>query len=285
MCDMLDVLLDALVDTIKLVPFLFLTYLLMEWLEHKTSDRTRNAIRNAGMAGPVFGGILGVLPQCGFSTAASNLYAGRVITLGTLIAVFLSTSDEMLPIMISEKVPVSLLLLILGLKAAIGIASGLVVDFAVRHTGRVRKIQVGINDMCRHDHCHCEKKNIVRSALKHTLVITAFIFAITLVLNLMIHYLGEEAIASFILKAPYLGPVIAGLVGLIPNCAASVVITQLYLGGLISFGSMMAGLLAGSGVGLMVLFKVNENRMDSVRVAALVYVIGVASGVLMDIIW
>ncbi len=280
---MLDVVLDAVIDTVKLLPFLFVTYLLMEWLEHKTSEKTKNIIRNSGKFGPVIGGLLGAVPQCGFSAAASNLYAGRVITVGTLVAIFLSTSDEMLPIMISEQIQPGSILGILGIKILIGVIAGFAIDSAIGKKQKVEKIEVGIGHVCRHDHCHCDK-SVVKSSLKHTAVIMIFIFVISLALNMLLFFVGEEALAGFILDRPVLGPVLSALVGLIPNCAASVVITQLFIEGVISFGSMMAGLLAGSGVGLLVLFKVNDNWKDNVKIMAVVYVIGTVCGIAMNLL-
>lgn len=280
---MSDVILDAVLDTVKLIPFLFVTYLLMEWLEHKTSEKTKNIIRNSGKFGPLIGGLLGAVPQCGFSAAASNLYAGRVITVGTLVAIFLSTSDEMLPIMISEQIQLSSILGIIGVKVLIGVVAGFAIDAAIGKKQKIEKIEVGIGHVCRHDHCHCDK-SVVKSALKHTAVIVAFIFVISLALNTLLFFVGEDVLAGFILDRPVLGPVLAGLVGLIPNCAASVVITQLFVEDVISFGSMMAGLLAGSGVGLLVLFKVNDNWKDNVKIMVAVYVIGVVCGIAMNLL-
>lgn len=280
---MLDVLMDAVIDTLKLIPFLFVTYILMECLEHKTSNKTKNMIKNAGVFGPVLGGMLGAVPQCGFSTAASNFYVGRVISMGTLVAIYLSTSDEMLPIMISEKAPASLILLILGLKVVIGVIAGLVIDFITGRRRTVKKIQFEINGLCQTNHCNCDR-SIFKSSVKHTIVISFFIFVLTLMLNILIYFVGEDAIATFILNEPFLGPIISGIVGLIPNCAASVVITQLYLENLISFGSMMAGLLAGSGVGMLVLCRVNRKWKENVTIIATVYLIGVLCGLFIDLI-
>lgn len=281
---MLDVLIDALIDTIKLIPFLFVTYIFMEWLEHRTGNKTKGIIKNAGKLGPLFGGILGALPQCGFSTAASNLYAGKVVSAGTLIAVFLSTSDEMLPIMFSQNVPVKKMFIIVFIKIVIGVLAGFMVDFIIRGKRKLKKIEIsGIHQVCEHDNCHCEK-GIFKSSVKHTLVTTFFVFVVVLLLNAFIYLIGEDAIAAVVMDRPILGPLICGLVGLIPNCAASVVITELYLQELISFGTMMAGLLAGAGVGILVLFRVNENIRNSIKITATVYGIGVVFGIVVDMI-
>ena len=272
---MWQVIQETLIDTIKLVPFLFLTYLAMEYLEHRTGEKAQRLIKKAGRLGPVLGGALGIVPQCGFSTAASNLYAGRVISLGTLIAIYLSTSDEMLPILISEQAPIELILRLLFFKAAIGLAAGMMIDILLfrKDVGEHQHI----HDICEHGHCHCEK-GVFRSALSHTARISLFILLVTFVLNLVMFYVGEKALAGLMLNRPVLGPALAGLVGLIPNCAGSVVITQLYLQGAMSLGAAMTGLLTGCGVGLLVLFRVNHNRKENLKVLGLLYGIGVLVG-------
>ena len=315
---MLDVILDTLIDSVKLVPFLFLTYLAMEYLEHKAGESTVKMVRKAGKMGPLFGGVAGIMPQCGFSAAASNLYAGRVITLGTLIAIYLSTSDEMLPLLISsDEVSVAFILKILGAKAAIGAIAGFVIDLVIReqrvhhhdhahaHAASVKASSVGvsaaesdghayddnghhdeddyaehdhIHELCEHDHCHCEEDGIFLSAVKHTLQITFFIMVIGFVLNLILHFVGEDALANLILNRPVIGPVLAGIVGLIPNCAASVTITQLYISGVISLGAMMSGLLVGAGVGLLVLFRVNPDKKEILKIVGILCGIGVLPG-------
>lgn len=278
---MLDLLLDALLDTLKLIPFLFLTYLVMEYLEHRTGKKTQTLIKSAGRFGPVIGGVLGVVPQCGFSAAASNLYAGRVISLGTLIAIYLSTSDEMLPILISEHAPIGMILRILLAKALIGILAGLLIDLLLRRKGREEHQH--IHDICEHEHCHCEE-GILRSAVSHTLQIALFILVIGLTLNLLLHFVGEELLANLILNHPVAGPLLAGLVGLIPNCAGSVVITKLYLAEVIGVGAMLAGLLTGSGVGLLILFRVNHHKNENLRILGLLYTIGALAGVLAELL-
>ena len=277
----------TLEDSLKLVPFLFLTYLVMEYLEHKAGDKVARFVNKAGKWGPLAGGIAGAAPQCGFSAAASNLYAGRIISLGTLIAIYLSTSDEMLPIMISEKQPLELILKILLAKVVIGAVAGLLVDLAFRSRRKPgddhEHIHEHIHEVCEHENCHCEE-GVLRSAVSHTLQITLFIILITFVLNLFLEFGGEDVLVRLMLDKPVLGPVLAGFVGLIPNCASSVAITQLYLSGALSVGSMMAGLLTGSGVGLLVLFRVNHNRKENLSILGLVYLIGVISGILIELI-
>ena len=274
---------DALIDSIKLIPFLFVTYLVMEYIEHKTKDKTKEAIKKSGKFGPLIGSLLGIVPQCGFSVAATNLYAARVITLGTLIAIYLSTSDEMLPILLSEAVPITTILKILGVKLIIGIIAGFLIDFVLRIKNKNQIEEEKIVDLCEKDHCHCEH-GIFKSALKHTVNIFIFILLITLVINIIIFFIGEDRLGSFLQNQPVLGPIIAGLLGLIPNCAASVIITQMFLDNVISVSTMISGLLVGAGVGLAVLFKTNKGIKENIKIVMLLYCIGVVSGILLELI-
>ena len=277
---MIDIIVETVIDSIKLWPFLFITYLIMEYIEHKTKEKTKETIKKSGKIGPLVGGILGIFPQCGFSVSATNLYAARVITLGTLIAVYLSTSDEMLPIFISEAVPIDVILEILGVKLLIGIIAGFAIDFVLRLRNKDKE-EEKIVDLCEKDHCHCEN-GIIKSSLKHTLNIFIFILIISLVMHIIIHLIGEDAIASIVLNKPIIGPIIAGLIGLIPNCAASVILTQMYLENLISAATMMSGLLVGAGVGLAVLFKTNKGIKENLKIVGLLYSIGVISGIILE---
>lgn len=315
-----DVLLDAAVDTLKLIPFLFVTYFAMEWLEHKTGAKTQQTIRRAGAAGPAIGALLGVVPQCGFSAAASTLYAGRVITLGTLFAVYLSTSDEMLPIFIAEQAPVGTIVSILVTKVAIGMIAGFLIDLAFRRQQKEQE-NLRIHELCQRDKCACNHNcttcsqhpetvyshhddcaegcthehhahdhahdhgaaswaDIVLSALKHTVEVTVFIFVISVVLNAVIEGVGESTLAGFVGQNEILSVVCAAIVGLIPNCAASVVIAQLYLEGVLGAGAMMAGLLVSAGVGLLVLARTNRPVERTVAIIAGMLAIGVVCGLL-----
>ena len=280
---MLDIILDTLSDSIKLLPFLFLTYLAMEYLEHKTGGKMQNTIRKSGRWGPVIGGILGAFPQCGFSAAASNLYAGRIITLGTLLSIYLSTSDEMLPVLISENVGIGMIIKVLGVKILIGMAAGLIIDAAVRYLFRKEKEGLQIEQLCEQHHCHCEE-GILKSALHHTIEIFLYLLLISFVLNILIDVIGEDFLAGLILNRPVIGELAAGLIGMIPNCAASVVITQLYLKGILSAGAMMSGLLSGAGVGILVLLRVNDKRKENARIIVLLYVIGVLAGLFIELL-
>lgn len=281
---MLHVIEHTLLDTLKIVPFLFITYLVMEFLEHKAGEKTLSFVKKSGKLGPVIGSLFGALPQCGFSAAASNFYAGRVITRGTLIAIFLSTSDEMLPILISQSVDAAVIVKILAMKVAIGMAAGFLIDF-VFPAKREEHDHDHIHEMCEHDHCNCGKgESIWKSALKHTLQITLFLILIIFALNAFMEFAGEEVLSNFILNKPVIGSILASVVGLIPNCASSVVLTTLYLEGALSFGAMMAGLLVNSGVGLLVLLKSNTDRREDFNIIGCLFVIGAVAGIIMEVL-
>lgn len=284
---MIEVIQDTLLDGIKLLPFLFITYLLMEYIEHKTSKKAKETIKRSGKFGPIIGSILGIFPQCGFSVSATNLYAGRVITLGTLISVYLSTSDEMLPILISESVPIVVILKILAIKLIIGMIFGVLIDLGIRLKNKSKNKDMieddKIIDLCEKQHCHCEQ-GIFKSAIHHTISIFVFIIAITFIINTVIHFIGEDVISNWLLNKPILGPIIASLVGLIPNCASSVILTQMYLQNVISAATMISGLLVSAGVGLAVLFKTNKSIKENIKIVFLLYAIGVLSGIILEIV-
>ena len=331
----LDALLDAVLDTAKLIPFLFITYMGMEYLEHKAEKHTTGMLEKAGHFGPLIGAAVGILPQCGFSAAASSLFAGGVISVGTLIAVFLSTSDEMLPIFISEGVHPATMLRILATKAILGLISGFLLDIFMRHGRHTKAPEKHIHDLCVHEHCDCNEEEeeeelhteaahtheanaddhthrhvaeehhshehaavhahaghhhhhpkgfmgIAMPALHHTIQITGFIFFITLIITLLVEGIGAEAIGHFLSGKPIVGVFLAGVVGLIPNCAASVSITQLYLMGILNAGQMMAGLLVGAGVGLLVLFRTNDHPNENLRITVMLYGLGVFWGLVIE---
>ena len=284
MQEILEVLQDTAIDTIKLLPFLFITYLIMEYIEHKTSNKVKDVIKKSGKFGPLLGAIVGVFPQCGFSVSATNLYAGRVITLGTLISVYLATSDEMLPILLTEAVPAGTIFTILGIKLVLGIVAGFIIDFVIRmfRKEKVEEQEEKIEEICEHEHRHCEEV-IVTSAITHTLNITIFIFFITLVLNAIIAYIGEDTIAHFISKNVILGPIVAGLIGLIPNCASSVILTELFISNVISMPVLISGVAVNAGVGLLVLFKTNKNAKENLKIVGLLYIIGVLAGIILEL--
>ena len=281
-----EVVLDGVIDSLKLFPFLYLAYLLMEVLEHKAKHGTEALIRKAGRLGPLFGGVIGAVPQCGFSAAASGLFSGRLITIGTLIAVFLSTSDELIAVAASSvasgKITVTKLLVILAVKVGFAIIVGFIVDLVASKFVKTEK-ETEICDICEREHCHCEEQGVFLSALNHSLRIFAFILAATLAINALIFFVGEDAIKNFIGNIPVVGEMIAGLVGLIPNCAASVVITELYIDGIITSGQMLSGLFAAAGVGLLVLFRTNRNIKQNIAIAATLYFSGVLLGTLIEV--
>lgn len=357
---LIDILLDAGKDTLSLVPFLLVTYLALETLEHVAGDRVNGAIKRAGAAGPVVGSLLGMVPQCGFSAMAATLYAGRVVTLGTLVAVFLSTSDEMLPLLLAEQVPVQTMAMLLASKALIALVTGFIVDAAIRGLRRnarahaaIRRTVLGtaanpahvncahddhtggdiidevaeagvsadhIHELCERDHCGCDDDedghghdhshghshdhghadkhehhhdhshshegapvlSIIRSAISHTVQVSVFIFLVTLILVAVLETFGESAIEQFLRGNETLAVLGSALVGLIPNCSASVVITQLYLEGALQLAPMLAGTLISAGVGYLVLFRTNRSARENAVFLAMMYVIGAGWGLVLS---
>ena len=357
---LIDILLDAGKDTLSLVPFLLVTYLALETLEHVAGDRVNGAIKRAGAAGPVVGSLLGMVPQCGFSAMAATLYAGRVVTLGTLVAVFLSTSDEMLPLLLAEQVPVQTMAMLLASKALIALVTGFIVDAAIRGLRRnarahaaIRRTVLGtaanpahvncahddhtggdiidevaeagvsadhIHELCERDHCGCDDDedeherdhghshdhghtgghehhhghshdhshegapvlSIIRSAISHTIQVSVFIFLVTLILVAVLETFGESAIEQFLRGNETLAVLGSALVGLIPNCSASVVITQLYLEGTLQLAPMLAGTLISAGVGYLVLFRTNRSARENVVFLIMMYVIGAGWGLILS---
>lgn len=288
--EMMEIIIDSLLDTIKdtvtLIPFLFITYLIMEWLERRTEEQSVAMLSRIGWLGPAVGAGVGIIPQCGFSAAAASLYSGGVISVGTVLAVFLSTSDEMVPIFISSAVSPSVIGKLLLTKFIIALITGMTLDIVIRvvhYTFRTRK---HIHDLCEQDECGCEEEEggILHSALVHTVKITVFIFFISLVISLLVVFIGSDSIADFLTGIPVLGVFLSGLIGLIPNCAASVVITQLYLEGMLTPGQLLAGLLVSAGVGILVLIRTNRHQAENMRVIAALYGSGVAWGLLIDLL-
>lgn len=359
---LIDILLDAGKDTLSLVPFLLVTYLALEALEHVAGDRVNGAIKRAGAAGPVVGSLLGMVPQCGFSAMAATLYAGRVVTLGTLVAVFLSTSDEMLPLLLAEQVPVQTMAMLLASKALIALVTGFIVDAAVRGLRRnvrahaaIRRTVLGtaansahvncahddhtggdiidevaeagvsadhIHELCERDHCGCDEDedehghghghehghegdhahergcacghehghshegapllSIIRSAISHTVQVSVFIFLVTLILVAVLETFGESTIEQFLRGNETLAVLGSALVGLIPNCSASVVIAQLYLGGALQLAPMLAGTLISAGVGYLVLFRTNRSARENALFLVMMYVIGAGWGLVLS---
>lgn len=276
--DILHVLLHALKDSAMILPFLFLTYLLMELLEHKAGDGVKKAISKAGRLGPLAGGALGLVPQCGFSAVAAGLYAGRVVTVGTVLAVFLATSDEMIPVLLGAGIPVGRVLTILGIKLVIAVGIGFLADLLLMR----RAEPLHVESFCEEEHCHCEQ-GVWRSALHHTLHVFVFVLLVNLLLGFLLELVGEEALGSLMRDVPVLGECIAALIGLIPNCAASVAIATLYAKGVISAGAMLAGLLTGAGAGLLVLLRTNRHLKENLLFMAALLLVGVVFGVLLNV--
>lgn len=277
-----EVLIHGIIDTLSLVPFLFLTYLLMEFIEHRASDKVTRIIGKAGALGPLAGGMIGAVPQCGFSAVAANLYTGRVISLGTVVAVFLSTSDEMLPIMLAENIKIGTVLSIVLYKIVVGVLAGLTIDLTLKLMKKPRE-EINIDEICDNDNCHCEG-GILGSAFHHTIHVSLFIFTVTLLVNTLIFFIGEENLGGTIVGIPIVGHVICAIVGLIPNCAASVALTRLATSGIISSGAMMSGLFSGAGVGLLILFRVNRRMKENVIITLLLVGIGIVFGIVADFI-
>ena len=277
-----EVILHGLLDTLKILPFLLVTYLIMEFIEHKASAKSRAFMERSGALGPLVGGLIGAVPQCGFSAAASNFYTGRVITLGMLISIFLSTSDEMLPIMISGKVSVLGILAILGYKALVGIIVGFTVDFTLRLLNR-KKEPINIDRICEEDSCHCER-GIVFSAIHHTLSVGGFVLIITLAINLLVFFAGSENISEIMYGKPFISHLISSVIGLIPNCAVSVALTDFCLEGFITAGTMLSGLFSGAGVGLLILFRVNKRIKENLAIAGILIASGTLFGLIADLL-
>lgn len=274
---MQEILIDTLVDVIKLVPFLFIAFLIIEIIEHKISSKSKNIISKSGKFGPTIGSLLGAIPQCGFSVVATNLYITRIVSLGTLISIYLSTSDEMLPILISNNMPIIDILKILGIKVLIGMISGFIIDLIFRKTEK-KDFHI-----CESDDCDCDD-SIIKSSVIHTLKTVLFIFIVSLLLNICFVYIGEENIEKAFISSSIFAPLVSCLIGLIPNCASSVIITEIYLNNVITLGTAIGGLLTNSGLSLLVLFKNNKNIKENLSIIIIVYLIGALSGIILNLI-
>ncbi len=284
---MLDIILDTLIDSIKMLPFLFLSYLLIEYIEHTSSKKIEKTLSKSGKYGPFAGALLGLIPQCGFSVTASNLYSGRVISLGTLFAVFLATSDEAIPVLISHPDNIMQLVKILIVKFIIAFVIGFLVDFIIRNLNKVKKLESKnekhehIHNMCKS--CDCEH-GIFHSTIKHTFSTFVFIIIISFLLNTILYFIGEDNLSKVLMSGSIFQPFIAGIIGLIPNCASSVLLTELYLSGNITFASIIAGLSTGAGVGIAVLFKMNKPQKENFKILGMLYLFGVLSGLFIEIL-
>ncbi len=271
---------EFLVENLLLLPFLFPAYLLLEWVETHAGDALERKLGRVSHFGPLFGAVAGVVPQCGFSAAAASLYAGGVITAGTLIAVFLSTSDELVPILLAEQgVPKAFLVKLVMLKVLFAVVAGFTVNAILYAAGR-RGPSLHVGELCAHSHCSCAKrKGIVVPALIHTVEIFVFLLAVSAVLHLALeHFGGEEALKGFVLNRPIAGELVAGLLGLVPNCAVSATCAKLYAAGGMSAGALVASSLTGAGVGLLVLFRTHRHQLQNLGILGAVYVFGVVFG-------
>lgn len=278
---MIDIILDTLIDSLKLLPFLFIAFLIIELIEHKLNKQTKELVSKSGKVGPLIGSLLGLFPQCGFSVMATNLYVTKIITLGTLISIYLATSDEMLPIMLSQKIAFIEIIKLLGIKFICGIIWGFIIDLLLNKKSKKENINY---EICNEDHCNCHEEGVIKSTLIHTFKTLLFIMLVSFLLNMLLHFIGEDNLSKLFLKNSIFGPFISSLLGLIPNCGSSIVITELYLNGAISLGSAMAGLLTGSGVALLVLFKENKDIKENITILSLLYGLGVISGIIIELI-
>lgn len=280
---LLHVLEHSLEESLKILPFLFFSYLLVEYMEHKMSGGTKLLIYRAGKAGPVLGALIGIIPQCGFSAAAAGLFAGGVLSPGTLVAVFLSTSDEMIPIMLSSGIEAGKIAKILAAKVIVGAVVGLALDFAAEKLFGRRPQMPEHPDMCGDGHCGCGEHGVWYSAFNHTVRTAIFLFLISLALGGAMEYFGDS-LDGGLNALPGTESALTGIIGMIPNCAASVLVTQLYLKGVIGSGALFSGLFCGAGTGLLVLYRENRSRKMNLVMTAVLYVSGVAAGILLGLL-
>jgi hypothetical protein len=281
MHEFLHILEHSFIDSLKLLPFLFIAFLIIELIEHKLSDKSKKVITKSGKFGPIIGSLLGLIPQCGFSVVATNLYVTRILSLGTLISIYLSTSDEMLVILLSRNASINTILPLLGTKFLVGVISGFTIDFLLRN----KKKQQETYSICEDEHCGCEEEeNLFKSSLIHTIKTFIFIFIATFLITLVFELFGEDYLSKILLKDTLISPFITSLIGLIPNCASSVILTELYLSNSINFASIISGLLTGSGVAILVLFKTNKNIKENLTILGIIYGIGVITGIIITLI-
>lgn len=276
-----EVILDTSLDCLKMLPFLFVAFILIEALEHYSSEWTEKMLARVGKAGPVVGAVAGCIPQCGFSVMAANLYAGGIISVGTLLAVFIATSDEAILIMLGNPDAIKEVGILLAVKVAVAVVAGYVVDIFFKGKISVPKAS---GNLCEDCGCHEEESGILKPAWKHTVKIFVYLFIFTGILNFCVEIFGIEQLSAFLLGNTIFQPIIASVIGLIPNCAASVILTQLYLNGAISFASVIAGLSTGAGIGLVVLCRVNKDKKENLRIIGVLFVIAVIAGILLEII-
>lgn len=273
---MVDVLLDTIMDVVKLLPFLFLTYFFLEWLEAQTDSKFENILKKHEKLSVIYGSILGLFPSCGFSSVASSLYATNVISAGVLVAVFLSTSDEMLALMFSSGASPSIYLPILLVKLIVAIPAGFILHFLVK------KKDINIDEFCEREHDDHDK-GILYSALIHTIQVTIWLFIITLLLNGLVELIGSETIQEFVSRNNKISIIVCALLGLIPNCASSIILSSMYLESIISFPAVCAGLLANAGTGAIVLFRVNPKIKENLLILLYIFVVALISGFILQL--
>lgn len=269
-------------DLVVIIPFLFAVFLFIEFVEHKGSEKMGKALTKLGAFGSVGGAILGCVPQCGFSVMASNLYAGRLISMGTLVAVFISTSDEAIPLMLASPEHIGSVWKLILCKVIIAVVAGIAVDIVVKAFSKGKEENADFENIC--TDCGCGCHSIWYSAFKHTLEISIFILIVNILLGGAIEIIGEDAISKVLMTNSVFQPFLAAIIGFIPNCAASVLLTNLYIEGMVSFGSCVAGLCTGAGVGLVVLFKANKNLKQNFAIVGVLYVVSVISGLIINLI-
>lgn len=279
MVNIWDIVTDSFFDTLNLVPFLFIAYLILEFIEHTSQKNMVNIIKKSNKYGPLFGAICGLFPHCGFSAVASSFYSTRVITIGTLFAVFIATSDEMVPIFLSEGISLEFIFELLSIKFICALVVGFVLDFIFKK----KKQNIKIKEFCDCSHCHCGE-NILYSAFEHTVKIIFLIFIVSFIFGSLVEGIGEEKISMLLSDHFIFSKFIVTGIGLIPNCAASVILSKLYLNGVISVSSLLSGLLVGAGVGLVVLFKMNKDMKENLKILGMLYAIGVILGFILELI-
>lgn len=275
---MKDIILDTLIDGVKLLPFLFITFLLMELIEHKFGDKLNKKLTKVNKVGPLLGSLLGIIPQCGISASASNFYITRVNSLGTLISVYLATFDEMLPILISENAPIPMIVKLLAIKFICGVFFGFIIDFLTR-----KKSKEDIKDFCELEDCDCDH-GVLKSSIIHTLKTFIYILIISFVLNIVFEYFGAEFLEKLLMKNNPFGVILTAIIGLIPNCSTSILLTELYLKDIISVGKLLSGLLVNAGVGLLILIRYNKNKKETVKIIGILLGIGILVGFIFDIL-
>lgn len=289
---MLDILLDALIDSLKILPILIVAFALLEILESRVGEKTERAIEKAGKTGPIWGSLLGLIPQCGFSVIGANFYSEHIITVGTLIAIFLSTSDEAFLVMLGHPDKIVDVFIIMGIKLVIATISGLIIDALIgnklllKHRKEHEEHKHEHVEHDDHDHCchHHGAKDIAVCTLKRTLETFIFVLIANVLLGFLIYWITEDSLREFMLTDSVFQPLLTALIGLIPNCAPSVILATMYVEGYVSLGSVIAGLGTGAGVGLLMLFRFNKNVKENVKIASLLYLLGAGFGIAVQLI-